>query len=45
MLIARDRAIMGEFCNGRTANILGWSAFTLTAAGALALLAQSVHLS
>ncbi|HEY4993837.1 MAG TPA: hypothetical protein VII33_17325 [Nakamurella sp.] len=43
MLIARDRSIIGEYRNGRTANALGWSPFAPMAAGALALLARSMH--
>jgi NRAMP (natural resistance-associated macrophage protein)-like metal ion transporter len=42
MLIARDRAIMGEYHNGRVASVLGWLAFALMAAAALVMLAQYV---
>jgi Mn2+/Fe2+ NRAMP family transporter len=40
MLIARDRALMGEHRNGRLAATIGWLAFALMAAAALAILAQ-----
>ena len=40
MLIARDRSIMGKATNGRLANVVGWLAFGLMAAAAVALLAQ-----
>jgi Mn2+/Fe2+ NRAMP family transporter len=42
MLIARDRAIMGEYHNGKVASILGWLAFALMAVAALVMLAQYV---
>ena len=44
MLIARDRAVMGEYRNGKVANILGWLAFALMAAAALVMLSQYLHL-
>ncbi|HEY4992530.1 MAG TPA: divalent metal cation transporter [Nakamurella sp.] len=44
MLISRDRTIMGEYRNGRLATWMGWAAFTLMAAAALTLLAQTLHL-
>jgi Mn2+/Fe2+ NRAMP family transporter len=42
MLIARDRAIMGEYRNGKISSVLGWLAFALMAAAALVMLAQYV---
>ena len=44
MLIARDRAIMGEYRNGKVASILGWLAFAVMAAAALVMLSQYLHL-
>jgi NRAMP (natural resistance-associated macrophage protein)-like metal ion transporter len=44
MLIARDRAVMGEYRNGKVANILGWLAFALMAAAALVTLSQYLRL-
>lgn len=44
MLIARDRAIMGEYHNGKVASVLGWLAFALMAAAALVMLAQYANL-
>jgi Mn2+/Fe2+ NRAMP family transporter len=44
MLISRDRTIMGDYRNGRLATWMGWAAFTLMAAAALTLLAQTLHL-
>ena len=44
MLISRDRTIMGEYRNGRLATSMGWAAFTVMAAAALTLLAQTLHL-
>jgi NRAMP (natural resistance-associated macrophage protein)-like metal ion transporter len=44
MLIARDRALMGEYRNGKVASVLGWLAFAVMAAAALVMLAQYLHL-
>ena len=43
MLISRDRTIMGDYSNGRLATAMGWTAFTLMAAAALTLIAQTLH--
>ncbi len=43
MLISRDRKIMGEYRNGRLATSMGWAAFTLMAAAAFTLIAQTLH--
>ena len=43
MLISRDRTIMGDYRNGRLATAMGWTAFTLMAAAALTLIAQTLH--
>jgi len=44
MVVARDRAIMGEYRNGKISNVLGWLAFALMAAAALVMLAQYANL-
>jgi NRAMP (natural resistance-associated macrophage protein)-like metal ion transporter len=44
MLIARDRAVMGDYRNGKVAGTLGWLAFALMAAAALVMLSQYLHL-
>jgi NRAMP (natural resistance-associated macrophage protein)-like metal ion transporter len=44
MLIARDRAVMGEYRNGKVASVLGWLAFAVMAAAALVMLSQYLHL-
>ena len=40
MLISRDKAIMGEYRNGRLASFVGWATFAIMSIAALALLAQ-----
>jgi Mn2+/Fe2+ NRAMP family transporter len=44
MMIARDRAVMGDYRNGKVASVLGWLAFALMAAAALVMLSQYLHL-
>jgi NRAMP (natural resistance-associated macrophage protein)-like metal ion transporter len=44
MLIAADRALMGEYRNGKLATVVGWAAFGLMATAAAVLLAQFVGL-
>ncbi|HEX3426248.1 MAG TPA: Nramp family divalent metal transporter [Acidimicrobiales bacterium] len=39
MVIAGDRTIMGDYTNGRLANLLGWATVVLMAAAAFAVLA------
>jgi len=40
MLIAADRALMGDYRNGKLATTIGWAAFALMAAAAVVMLAQ-----
>ena len=40
MLISSDKAIMGEYRNGRLASFIGWATFAIMSAAALLLLAQ-----
>jgi len=40
MLIAADRALMGDYRNGKLATTVGWAAFALMAAAAVVMLAQ-----
>jgi len=40
MLIAGDRALMGQYRNGKLATVVGWAAFALMGATAAVLLAQ-----
>src|SRR5450759_3058991 len=42
MHISSDRALMGEYRNGRPAMILGWGTFALMASAAVVLIAQGV---
>lgn len=44
MLIARDRAIMGDYRNGKLVSTLGWLAFGLMATAALVMLSQFLNL-
>ncbi len=39
MFVSSDRAIMGEYVNGRAGKILGWLTAVLMAAAAIALFA------
>jgi Mn2+/Fe2+ NRAMP family transporter len=44
MLISSDKAIMGEYRNGRLALFIGWATFAIMALASLALLAQALGL-
>ena len=44
MLISSDKAIMGEYRNGRLALFIGWATFTIMALASLTLLAQALGL-
>lgn len=42
MLISSDKAIMGDYRNGRLASFIGWTTFALMSLAALALLGQMI---
>jgi NRAMP (natural resistance-associated macrophage protein)-like metal ion transporter len=44
MLISADKAIMGEYRNGRLASFIGWATFAIMAVASLTLLAQALGL-